>query len=71
LSETREARKVSRATSPALRLPVVHRKVLVEPYAGTGKGLKPDMDNAVAVVTAAVIAVAVIAVPTAAAVSIG
>src|SRR3712207_9087420 len=41
-------------------------------YAGTGKGLKPDMDNAVAVVAAAaVIAVAVIAVPIVAAVSIG
>jgi hypothetical protein len=41
---------VSRATSPALHLPVVYRKVLAEPYAETGKGLKPDMDNAVAVV---------------------
>ena len=48
-------------------------KGLAKPYyAGTGKGLKPETDNAVAVVAAAaVIAVAVIAVPIVAAVRMG
>ncbi len=48
-------------------------KGLAKPYyAGTGEGLKPEIDNAVAVVAAAAaIAVAVIAVPIVAAVRMG
>ncbi len=59
--------------TPALHLLVVCQRILAKPYyAGTGKGLKPDIDNAVAVVfAAAIIAVAVIAIPIVATVSIG
>jgi hypothetical protein len=39
-------------------------KVLVKPYTGVGKGVKPDIDSAIAVVVAvAAMAAAVIAVP--------
>jgi hypothetical protein len=72
-SETLEASKEGQGISPALHVLVLSYKVLAKPYyAGTGRGLKPDMDSAVAVVVAvAAIAVAVIAVPIAAAVRIG
>ena len=41
-----EVQKEGQGTRPALHLLVVCQKVLAQPYAGIGKGLKPDIDTA-------------------------
>jgi hypothetical protein len=56
--------KEGQGVSPALHHIVVRQQALAKLYTGVGKGLKPDIDSAIAVVVAvAAIAVAVMAVP--------
>jgi hypothetical protein len=62
--ETEGTQREDRAIGPALHLLVLCQEVLAKPYAGVGKGLKPDTDSAIAaVVAAAAIAAALIIVP--------